>query len=84
MFRGCSLNPEGYPSHRASSFLLLFEVAVKQWSVGNTSQASNKERLPGHRTVREDEEEEKEMENKAKDGSGEGQKVVYTFTISLK
>lgn len=48
------------------------------------SQASNKECLQGHRTVREDEEEEKEMENKAKDGSKEGQKVVYTFTVSLK
>lgn len=84
IFRGCSLNPEGYPSHRTSSFLLLSEVAVKQWSIGNMSQVSNKECLQGHRTVREDEEEEKEMENKGKDGSEEGQKVVYTFTISLK
>lgn len=42
------------------------------------SQASNKECLQGHRTVREDEEEEKEMGNKAKDGNEEGQKVVYS------
>lgn len=72
------------PASPSSSFLLLSEVAVKQWSIGNMSQASNKECLQGHRTVREDEEEEKEMGNKAKDGSEEGQKVVYTFTISPK
>lgn len=34
--------------------------------------------------MREKEEEEKEIKNKAKDGSEEGQKVVYTFTTSLK
>lgn len=80
VFRGCSLNL----SHHASSFLLLSEAAVKQWSIGDMSQASNKECLQGQRTAREDEEEEKGMENKAKDGSKEGQKVVYSFTISLK
>lgn len=48
------------------------------------SPASNKECLQGHMIVRKDEEEEKEIENKAKDGSEEGQKVVYTFTTSLK
>lgn len=84
IFRECSLNPEGYLSHCASSFLLLSEAAAKQWSIGNMSQATNKECLQGHRTVREHGEEEKEMDNKAKDGSEEGQKVVYTFTIFLK
>lgn len=84
ILRRYSLNPEGSLSHWASSFLLLSKVAAKQCSIGNMSPASNKECLQGHRLVRKDEEEEKEIENKAKDGSEEGQKVVYTFTTSLK
>lgn len=65
VFRGYSLDPEGHPSPWASSFLLLSELAAKQWSIGNVS-TSNKECLQGRRIVREDEEEEKEIAIKQK------------------
>lgn len=82
ILRRYSLNPEGSPSHWASSFLLLSKVAAKQCSIGNMSPASNKECLQGHRLVRKDEEEEKETENKAKDGSEGSEGCLYIYNIS--